>query len=175
MANSLPPIPNDKIGESHVWREWFFNLGRYIAIAQAGGSPWTVPQGGTGVGSIVGYMKGSGVGPITATAQIPYTDISGAPVIGVFPISTKTTTYTITSADYTIRADATSAAFTVSLPVAPVAGQVFNVKKIDSTVNAVTVSGNGHNIDGQASMVISTQYTNIMVQYDGTSTTWNII
>ena len=175
MANSLPPIPNNPIGESHVWREWFFNLGRYIAIAQAGGTPWTVPQGGTGVGSITGYMKGNGVNPISSSASIPYTDISGAPVPGLLAITTKTTNYTCTNSDYTIRADATSGALTITLPSVPDSGRVLNIKKVDTSSNSLTVSGNGHNIDGQATMTIGVPYTNMMVQYDGTSTTWNII
>jgi hypothetical protein len=175
MANLLPPIPNDQIGESHVWREWFYNLGRYIQVAQVGGSPWTVAQGGTGVSSITGYMKGLG-STISASASIPYTDISGGPVTGVFPIATKTTTYTFLNTDYTIRGDTTSAAFSVFLPAAPVHGQVFNIKKIDATVaNALTLDGNGKNIDGAATKVITAQYAGYTVQYDSTSTTWNIL
>jgi hypothetical protein len=175
MANSLPPIPNDKIGESHVWREWFFNLGRFIAIAQVGGSPWTVPQGGTGVGSIVGYMKGNGVLPISATSSIPYSDISGAPVAGVLPIVTKTTAYTLTTADYTIRADATSAGFTLTLPLVPTNGRIYNVNKVDATANVVTINGNGFLINGQATMRIGRQYNAMMLQFDSVSSTWNIL
>ena len=175
MAAQLPPIPNDQIGESHLWREWFFNLGRYIQIAQVGGSPWTVPQGGTGVGSITGYLKGNGVSNVSGVPAIPYTDISGTPVTGVLPISNKVTNYTFTISDYTLRVDATSGALTVTLPLAPVHGQVFNTKKVDATSNAVTLSGNGKNIDGVASWTIGRQYDNIMVQYDSTSTTWSIL
>lgn len=175
MAAQLPPIPNDQIGETHLWREWFFNLGRYIQIAQVGGSPWTVPQGGTGVGSITGYLKGNGVANFSGLAAIPYADISGAPVVGVLPISNKTTTYSLAPTDYTIRADATGGAFTISCPTIPVAGQVFNVKKIDLTVNAVTLSGNGKLIDGQTTWILLGQYDNITIQYDTTSTTWNIL
>lgn len=175
MAVNLPPIPNDQIGENHLWREWFFNLGRYIQIAQVGGSPWTVPQGGTGVGSITGYLKGSGTANISGVASIPYSDISSAPVVGVLPIVTKTANYTLTTSDYTVRVDATSGAITITLPLAPVHGQVYNTKKIDSSVNNVTVAGNGHNIDGAASTTIVTQYTNLTIQYDGVSTTWNIL
>lgn len=34
----LPPVPQDKIGETHNWRDWFFTLGRYISSLQATGS-----------------------------------------------------------------------------------------------------------------------------------------
>lgn len=175
MANLLPPIPNDPIQESHGWREWFYNLGRYIEVAQAGGTPWTVPQGGSGGTSFTGYLKGMGTSAFTASTTIPYTDISGAPVAGVLSIVTKTANYTLVSTDYTIRADATSGAITMTLPASPTAGRIYNIKKIDSSVNTVTIAGNGYNIDGAASTVIVTQYTNLTIQYDGTSTTWNIL
>ena len=175
MAVNLPPIPNDPIQESHPWREWFFNLGSYIQVAQSGGVPWTVIQGGTGVSSITGYVKGNGTSNLVGLASIPYADISGAPVPGVQALANKTGNYTLAPADYTIRADATSASFTVTLPLTPVHGQIFNVKKIDSTAFTVTVSGNGKLIDGESSMVIGRRYNNIMVQYDSTSTTWNIL
>lgn len=73
----------------------------------------------------------------------------------------------------TVRADATGAAFTVTLPAAPRPGQLANVKKIDATANTVTVDGNGANIDDTATKTISTQYTNLQVQFNGT--TWDLL
>jgi len=35
-VNNLPPIPQDKIEENPRWREWFRNLGTYIAQTQSG-------------------------------------------------------------------------------------------------------------------------------------------
>jgi hypothetical protein len=34
MATGLVPIPNQPIGESHEWREWFFNLWESLGGAQ---------------------------------------------------------------------------------------------------------------------------------------------
>jgi len=85
--------------------------------------------------------------------------------------STKTTTYTLLATDHTVLCDATSAGFTVSLPATPTpTGRVYQVKKIDATVNAVTVSGNGNTIDGVATFVLATQYECVTFQWDGT--TW---
>lgn len=75
MANLIPPIPNNKIEEGHPWREWFFNLGTYIEVAQVGGSPWTVAQGGTGLSTVSGYLKGAG-SVITGVGTIPTSDVS---------------------------------------------------------------------------------------------------
>lgn len=84
-------------------------------------------------------------------------------------------TTVVEGSDYLIRADATTAGFTVTLPASPTTNMVVNVKKIDATANVVTVSGNGHNIDTTATKPISTQFTNLQMQYDVTSGTWNIL
>ena len=86
---------------------------------------------------------------------------------------TKSSAYTALSTDYTIRADGTAAGFTITLPASPTTGQIFNVKKIDSTANVITISGNGNNIDGTATKTISTQYTSLVFQFNGS--TWDLI
>ncbi len=87
----------------------------------------------------------------------------------------KTTTYTITSSDYTILCNATSAGFTVTLPTAVgITGKIYKIKKTDATGNDVTVEGNGtETIDGQLNKLLNAQYQSISVQSDGTN--WNII
>jgi hypothetical protein len=46
---------------------------------------WTgqlaVARGGSGVGTLTGYVKGNGTAAFTASATIPYSDLSGAPAI----------------------------------------------------------------------------------------------
>jgi len=87
----------------------------------------------------------------------------------------KTSGYTATAADYTILCDASSAAFTVTLPAATShTGRIYHIKKTDSSGNGVTVDGNGsETIDGATTQVISTQYDSLMIQCDGT--TWHIL
>jgi hypothetical protein len=74
-----------------------------------------------------------------------------------------------------VLADASSAAFTITLPnVAGAVEQRFYVKKVDSSVNAVTVSGNGADtIDGQGTQVISIQYDSLTLFSNGTE--WFIL
>ena len=64
-----------------------------------------------------------------------------------------------------IFADATSGAITVSLPN-PVDEMILNVKKIDSSANAVTLDAGSVNIDGATTYAISTQYVSITVYWD---------
>jgi len=68
--------------------------------------------------------------------------------------------------------DASGGAVTVTLPP-PKANAIINVKKIDSSSNAVTIDGNGANIDGQSSIQITTQYESYTLVSDGSN--WWII
>lgn len=88
-----------------------------------------------------------------------------------------TAAYTVLAAPpyqpLTVRADATAAAFTVTLPAAPVLMQLVNVKKVDASANPVTISGGAINIDGGLTAAVGSQYTNIQVQFNGT--TWDVL
>lgn len=93
------------------------------------------------------------------------------------PIATITTNTSPTIANQTILCDATGGAVTVTLPTAAAAynstaaaGVVFDVKKIDGSINSctITISGGATNIDGATTNVISVQYTNRTYQSDGT-------
>lgn len=83
-------------------------------------------------------------------------------------ISTKTTDYTTLVTDETILVDATSGNIIITLlnPVSN-SGKKFTVKKIDSSVNTVTVS-NSAGIDGTTTKVYSTQYAGGSFQSNGT-------
>jgi len=79
--------------------------------------------------------------------------------------------YTASSGDVVL-ADASGGAITITLH-APQANAIVNVKKIDSSTNPVTIDGAGANIDGEASIQITTQYESYTLISDGTN--WWII
>ena len=85
--------------------------------------------------------------------------------------------YTPLLSDYTIVCDATGGAITVDLPAAAGTmfdGKILNIKKTDSSGNAVTIDGNAaETLDGSTTKVISVQYDSIMIQSDGSN--WHII
>jgi hypothetical protein len=84
----------------------------------------------------------------------------------------KTAAWTAVSGQYVL-ADATSAAFTVTLPASPTNGTTVGVKKTDSTINAVTVVGSGSTtIDGDTSAVLLAQGAGAVFTFDGTN--WRI-
>ena len=91
-------------------------------------------------------------------------------------IATKNAAYTITTSDLTILANAAPAPFTVTLPSASTSGsgRHYVVKKIDATANTVTISTtSSQTIDGASTYAISTQYSGVQVQSDGSN--WWII
>jgi len=86
-------------------------------------------------------------------------------------VVTVSSNYTASRGDVVL-ADASGGAITITLPP-PQANAIVNVKKIDSSTNPVTVDGGGANIDGQASVQITTQYESYTFISDGSS--WWII
>ena len=54
-----------------------------------------------------------------------------------------------------------AAPFTINLPSPGSPGDRVVVKKVDNSVNAVTISGNGRNVDGAASVQIDTQFVSL--------------
>ena len=88
-------------------------------------------------------------------------------------IRTESANYAAADADETILVNAAGGTVTVTLPAVPTVGKKYNVKKLDSTANTVSVSGNGHNIDGTATISGTLPYQGWVMQYDGSN--WFII
>lgn len=87
-------------------------------------------------------------------------------------IRTVNASSSVTSTDYSIDADATTAALTVTYPLTPAPGRILNVKKIDTTVHVVTLNGNGSNIEGGATLAIALPQLSLQTQFDGAQ--WRI-
>lgn len=83
-------------------------------------------------------------------------------------ITTLTANFTLRKSDYVVEANATSGAFTITLPAAPVTGQVYYIVRINSGANNVTIDGNAKNINGAATLVLSNQYDTAQIVYNGT-------
>lgn len=96
-------------------------------------------------------------------------DISGG------AITTKSATFTLAANEYTILCDATAGAIIANLPAATGnVGRIINIKKIDASINTITVDGNAsETIDGATTIVILSQWSNVTMQCDGTA--WFIL
>ena len=90
-------------------------------------------------------------------------------------IVTKTSAYTITLNDDTVLGNATSAAFTVTLPTSVGnTGKKYVIKKVDSSTNAVTIgTTSSQTIDGNTTYALSNQWGGVTLQSDGSN--WLII
>ena len=90
-------------------------------------------------------------------------------------ITAKTSAYTALVSDEIITGDATSAAFTITLPTAVgKVGQTYTIKRINAGANAVTVgTTSSQNIDGAATYALSMQYKYVKVVSDGSH--WIIV
>lgn len=80
-------------------------------------------------------------------------------------IQSKSANYTVVNTDSVLLGDATGGAFTFTLPtVSGNSGLVLDLKKIDSSANAITVDGSGaETIDGAATFSLTVQWQNLTI------------
>jgi hypothetical protein len=121
----------------------------------------------------VGEKAPSGSGNVVLATQPTLTTPTVNGLIAA--LTTKTSAYTATASDYTILGNATTASFQVTLPTAVSAtGQIYVIKKIDSSANTVTIgTTSAQTIDGQSTRVLSLQYDGVTVQSNGAN--WFIV
>lgn len=119
---------------------------------------------GLGSGSSGGGGSAGPQGPVGPTGPMG-PDAVGGPVA----ISTKTGNYTVGLGDNVLNGNAALNPIIFTLPSASSAGgRVYYFKKIDSSVNSVTILANGTDlIDGMPSQVTITQYESFMLIGDG--------
>jgi hypothetical protein len=143
-----------------------------------------------------GYLKitqAIGIAVPSTVAAIPATDLSGTLPDARFPATLPAASganltglvggqvtyatvakvfadspYTLTATDVVVDMNATGGASTVKLPAAPVTGRLYGVLKSDASGNGVTLSGNGHTINGAATVALAAQYSSRLVRYTGT-------
>lgn len=79
--------------------------------------------------------------------------------------------FTIANTDEFISLTTINAPWQVNLPASPTTGDTYTIKDSNGQAGLfnITVSGNGNNIDGFASIVLMTNYTQALFTYNGTS------
>jgi hypothetical protein len=122
----------------------------------------------SGLGSGAGGGGGGGVGPQgpPGIAGPGGADAIGGPVA----ISTKTGNYTVTTSDNVLLGNCIGGSIIFTLPPAASAiGSVFFFKKIDASLNAMTVQADGAElIDSANNLISTTQYEAFTLVTDGT-------
>ncbi len=130
--------------------------------------------GSTGLIGDVTLSEGSGV-TLTQVGQnvtITATSSGGLPNL---TIKNKSANYTLLSGDDAVLCDASAGGFTITLPAATNTGKVYYIKKIDDTVNPITVTPNGSNtIDGSPSETLDIPNIDMPI-LDGGSNKWYVL
>ena len=82
--------------------------------------------------------------------------------------------YTILSTDDYIAVGTLLAPLTINMPASPTIGDTYEIKDTNASAssNNITISGNGNNIDGASTFVISINYASIKLTF--TTTQWSI-
>jgi hypothetical protein len=142
-----------------------------IPIVAQGVSSQTAPlqqwKKGTAVKSVVNKCGWLGLGAASASTTLHVNGSFSARQISV------TSTYTMDPAgeppDFAVFGNASSKAFTVTLPAAASAdGRIVLIKKTDSTANAITVSAaSGDSIEGKTTRALTKQYDSLQLISNG--------
>ena len=108
-------------------------------------------------------------------ADYKNSDYISAPMVARLNVVSKSANYTATTSDFAILVDASGGAITITLPTAVGnTGRMYNIKKTDSSTNAVIIDGNGaETIDGDVTKTITDQYVSLTIISDGNN--WSII
>jgi hypothetical protein len=116
------------------------------------------------------FAKHAGVG--IGRAPESMLDVHGSFGLEIFSANAN---YTLTPHDHTVFVDATGGNRTITLPTASTcARRRYEIKKIDSSANTVTVDGySSETIDGSLTNILSTQYQSVTVVSDGAG--WNTV
>ncbi len=122
--------------------------------------------------AVIGMSISNGNVAVGSTSANGRLSIGGPIATALYP---KTAAFTLTNSESTIIADATTAAFTLTLPTAVgITGRQYTLKRANSASNAVTVATtSSQTIDGATTKTLGNQYAAITVQSDGAN--WSII
>jgi hypothetical protein len=117
-------------------------------------------------------ITGTGNVGINATAPNSTLQVAGSLAMSV---TTKTANATVAAIDFTVLCNNTTGPITITLPTAVgIGGRMYIIKKTSPAGNTVTIACNGtQTIDGNATYLLTTQYSSLMIQSDGVN--WGII
>ena len=114
-----------------------------------------------------------GLGTAATQASTAFATAASAAVLTLTPTATKTGAYTAAPQDLVLT-DATSGAFTVTLPAAPADATLIAVKKLDASVNTVTVTCGGSDTYavGGTTNALTVQGHAVTVRYQTATGKW---
>jgi hypothetical protein len=135
------------------------NSGYWIQVVGiARGWEFSKVRAWTGAAKPVIFFSGQGNAEVATLINVAQQNTAAAGIVDLI-IST-TSAHNCTQSDRYVLADATKAAFTVTLPIASLCpGKAYTVKKIDSSAHAVTIApAKGQTIDGATTYSLRSHY-----------------
>ncbi len=163
-------LANGNVGAGNAF--WFYNSNLLMYSTPAKGDTGNAYTFSDDSGANLRQILASSlwIGTTTTGGRVAGFTSSGTATVAGLQTATgkKTSNYTVTSDDTSLPCDATAGNVVITLPASPHTGEWKGLKKVDSSGNTCTYSGNGKNIEGAATLVYSTQYQHAMAQYDGT-------
>lgn len=136
------------------------NPGKYVATAPSTAGQWVIPVGIAVSGTAIAI---NGAGSSTAVKLTSEAD----PYVYA-AVRAVSTTQTLLGGDSIVLATGGAGGITLTLP-GPVSGKIYNIKKVDAGVGAITINTSSGTIDGAASKTLTTQYQSLTLASDGTN------
>jgi hypothetical protein len=112
---------------------------------------------------------------LTSSVDVQGNVVVSGTISGNFPVRTNQSgsTIDVLASDYYVGVNGTG--ITINLPVSPITGKQYVIKDESGTAytNHITLSGNGHTIDGSATLTMAANYISIQVIWTGSF--WSVI
>jgi len=138
------------------------SAGAIQVTAPQAANEWIIPLG-IAISANTAVINGAG----SATAVKITSSVIEGLYANVLSVSASTV---VTNAPSVVLVNASSGPITITVQNATTNnGKVYNIKKTDSTLNAVTIATGGGNIDGTATKTLAFQYDSLMLVSDGTN------
>ena len=182
MATTIPPPPRMVPEFNEVWKDWLWYMWKQTKGGEEG-------QTGGGDENAIHSNRDSEISALTEKTTPADADVfiiedsatshtkkkvslaNTRKVVRFDTIVSKTTAYSVLTADDIILCDTSAGAFTVTLPSTPETGRGYTVT-LEVAGNTLTIDGNGNNINGSATIFTNVAGTSLTMVYNGTQ--WNI-
>lgn len=170
----ITPVPFGDLKQMPLgYQMWYQRIRDYTNALASNTIPWSqVDKSGSSITDIVSRDHNN-LTNIFGGATSDYYHLTGSQQASISTLTTLTSLTTLNATHGYVLCNASGGAFTVTLPLASTRKK-YHIKKIDSSVNAITISASGADtIEGTVSTSLAAQYKSYTIYSDG-STTWYI-
>lgn len=134
-----------------------------LAVSSGGTGTTTLAKSLNALGGQSLLVSGTNIGTVNGNSLLGSTNIA---ITEDTSTTVQTSAYTA-SANQLVKCNTTSGAFTVTLPLSPVDGDIIKIVDVVGKfgTNALTVSPNGKTIENDTSLILDVNNANISIMY----------